>query len=62
KRKRDESNVALAEPDLHEYQDERVEEYDPLDAQNAGLDESALVQGHEEITLDLDAAERPAHE
>ncbi len=62
KRKRDESNVALAEPDLHGYQDERVEEYDPLDAQNAGLDENALVQGHEEITLDLDAAERPAHE
>ncbi len=62
KRKRDDSNVAVAEPDLHEYHDERVEEYDPLDAQNAGLDESALGQGHEEITLDLDAAERPAHE
>ncbi len=62
KRKRDESNVALAEPELHEYHDEAVEEYDPLDAQNAGLDESALIQGHEEITLDLDAGERPAHE
>ncbi len=62
KRKRDESSVALAEPDLHEYDDERVEEYDPLDAQNAGLDESALIQGHEEITLDLEAGERPAHE
>jgi preprotein translocase SecF subunit len=31
---------------------------DPLDAQNAGLDEEALSQGHEEITLNLEGFER----
>lgn len=31
-----------------------AEEYDPLDAENAGIHDAALEQGHEEINLNLD--------
>jgi preprotein translocase SecF subunit len=34
-----------------------AEEYDPLDAQNLGLHDEALEQGHEEINLNLDEFE-----
>jgi hypothetical protein len=42
------SGVALEEP----YADGEV--MDPLDAQQAGLHDAALEQGHEEIALNLD--------
>jgi preprotein translocase SecF subunit len=45
RRKRAESATAVAE------------EFDPLDAQNAGLHEEALEQGHEEIRLNLEGFE-----
>ena len=51
RRKRDEpatAAVAVEEPYAHEA------EIDPLDAQNAGLHDQALEQGHEEISLNLD--------
>ncbi|MGH7736678.1 MAG: protein translocase subunit SecF [Candidatus Tyrphobacter sp.] len=44
RRKRSESATAL-------------QEYDPLDAENAGLHDAALEQGHEEIRLNLEAFE-----
>ena len=52
--------VAVEEPFVEES------EIDPLDAQNAGLHDEALEQGHEEISLNLDefeaGAEAPAHD
>ena len=45
RRKRGDSTAALAE------------EYDPLDAENAGLHDAALEQGHEEIRLNLEGFE-----
>ncbi|MHB8141636.1 MAG: protein translocase subunit SecF [Vulcanimicrobiaceae bacterium] len=52
KRKRSEP---AAVPLVESYTE--VGDVDPLDAQNAGLDEAAFDQGHEEITLNLDAYE-----
>src|SRR5579862_218973 len=46
--------VAVEEPYLGEE-----EAIDPLDAQNAGLHDQALEQGHEEISLNLDEFEEP---
>lgn len=39
-----------------------AEEYDPLDAENLGMHDAALEQGHEEINLNLDEFEPPAEE
>jgi len=50
RRKRGDDMIA-AEPQGAE------EELDPLDAQNAGLDEQAFSQGHEEINLNLEGFE-----
>jgi preprotein translocase subunit SecF len=38
------------------------EEYDPLDAENLGMHDAALEQGHEEINLNLDEFETPQEE
>ncbi|MDQ2872743.1 MAG: protein translocase subunit SecF [Candidatus Eremiobacteraeota bacterium] len=46
KRKRDEAATAVSE---------EPEAIDPLDAQNSGMHEEAFDQGHEEITMNLDA-------
>jgi len=45
--------IALQEP----YAGEGEEQIDPLDAQEAGLHEAAMEQGHEEIALNLDEFE-----
>jgi preprotein translocase SecF subunit len=51
KRRTDDSGgVLLEEP----YAGEGEEAVDPLDAQNAGLHDAALEQGHEEISLNLE--------
>jgi len=56
RRKRDEGAVAVEEPEAN-----AIEPIDPLDAQNAGLHDAAIEQGHEEITLNLDEfEEQPA--
>ena len=52
KKKREEGGVMVEDPDL--AQGEAV---DPLDAQNAGMHDAALEQGHEEISLNLDEFE-----
>ncbi|HVS46451.1 MAG TPA: protein translocase subunit SecF [Verrucomicrobiae bacterium] len=52
KRKPGESTVATAE--TAEYASDVDPEYDPLDAQNAGLDEDALAKGHEEVELNFE--------
>lgn len=49
RKKREEGGVALEEPAIG-----LGEAIDPLDAQNAGLHEAAIEQGHEEIRLNLD--------
>jgi len=51
RKKRDAGGVAVEEP----YGGEEETALDPLDAQNAGLHEAALEQGHEEIALNLEA-------
>ncbi len=53
KRKRDESAGAVGAP----LEDAQEEQLDPLDAQNAGMDEQAFDQGHEEINLNLEGFE-----
>ncbi len=50
RRKRGDSATAVADTAV-------AEEFDPLDAQNAGLHEEALEQGHEEIRLNLEGFE-----
>jgi preprotein translocase SecF subunit len=55
KRKRTDS--AAAATTLVEHAPESLDEIDPLDAQAVGLDEDALQQGHEEITLNLEEFE-----
>ena len=54
KRKRDEAIAAAEERETYEGEDSQV---DPLDAQESGLHDEALAQGHEEITLNLDGFE-----
>jgi uncharacterized membrane protein len=49
RKKRDAGGVAVEEPYAADE-----ETLDPLDAQNAGLHEAALEQGHEEIELNLE--------
>lgn len=51
RKKRDAGAVAVQDVDTSET------EIDPLDAQNAGLHDAAIEQGHEEITLNLDEFE-----
>ena len=41
---------------------DETETIDPLDAQNAGLHDEAIQQGHEEINLNLDEFEQPPAE
>src|SRR5579863_2478704 len=50
------SAVALEEPFV---EGEEQESIDPLDAQQAGLHDAALEQGHEEISLNFEEAEEP---
>ena len=54
KRKRDEALAAAAERETYEDEDSQI---DPLDAQESGMHDEALAQGHEEITLNLDGFE-----
>ncbi len=51
RKKRDAGGIAVQEP----YAGDEETTLDPLDAQNAGLHEAALEQGHEEIELNLEA-------
>jgi hypothetical protein len=55
RKKREDGAVAVEDPDVRDG-----EAIDPLDAQNAGLHEAAIEQGHEEITLNLDEFDEPA--
>jgi preprotein translocase subunit SecF len=50
------SAVALEEPIVAGEEQELI---DPLDAQQAGLHDAALEQGHEEISLNFDDAQEP---
>ena len=50
------SAVALEEPSVAGEEQELI---DPLDAQEAGLHDAALEQGHEEISLNFEDAEEP---
>jgi len=69
KRKRDESATGTMEPETqaeaqydehdvveHEHEHEH-DQVDPLDAQNAGMHEDAMEQGHEEVNLNLEGFE-----
>ena len=63
KRKRDESATGPIEEQRHAslYDDEQLhDEMDPLDAQNAGMHDEAMDQGHEEVNLNLEGFE-PEH-
>ena len=57
KREGEDGAVAVEELALGE-----TETIDPLDAQNAGLHDEAIQQGHEEINLNLDEFEQPPAE
>jgi preprotein translocase SecF subunit len=50
------STVALEEPLVEGEEQEAI---DPLDAQQAGLHDAAMEQGHEEISLNFEEAEEP---
>jgi hypothetical protein len=54
KRRDEQSAVALEEPFVAGEEQELI---DPLDAQEAGLHDAALEQGHEEISLNFEDAE-----
>jgi preprotein translocase subunit SecF len=56
KKRADAVGGAIAVDDLESTEDETV---DPLDAQNAGLHDEALEQGHEEINLNFEGFENP---
>jgi preprotein translocase SecF subunit len=58
KRKRSDAEAGAVA--VEEAYASEAEPIDPLDAQNAGLHEAAIEQGHEEITLNLDEFEAPA--
>ncbi|HEY5256836.1 MAG TPA: protein translocase subunit SecF [Candidatus Baltobacteraceae bacterium] len=59
KRRPGDAPVATATtPQPQEFPGDVDAEYDPLDAQNAGHDEDALSQGHEEVTLNFEGFER----
>jgi len=55
-RRKRSDDVAVVEPEPDAFE----QELDPLDAQNAGLDEQAFEQGHEEINLNLEEFEPQA--
>ncbi|MFN2528449.1 MAG: protein translocase subunit SecF [Candidatus Baltobacteraceae bacterium] len=65
KRKRDESATGTMEPetladpqyDEHDSVEHDRDQMDPLDAQNAGMHEDAMEQGHEEVNLNLEGFE-----
>ncbi len=56
RKRRTETNGAVATQEPYAGEEEQI---DPLDAQNAGLHDAALDQGHEEITLNLDEIDEP---
>jgi preprotein translocase SecF subunit len=56
KKRTDAAGGAIAVDDLESTEEETV---DPLDAQNAGLHDEALEQGHEEINLNFEGFENP---
>jgi hypothetical protein len=60
KRKPGDSPVATAETQAPEYESDVDSEYDPLDAQNTGMDEHALSQGHEDVNLNFEGFDDPA--
>lgn len=65
KRKRNESATGTMEQepqadeqyDEHDHVDHEHDQMDPLDAQNAGMHEDAMEQGHEEVNLNLEGFE-----
>ncbi len=60
KRKRDQDATGTLEEETvdSQYEDRQMqEEMDPLDAQNAGMHDDALDQGHEEVNLNLEGFE-----
>jgi hypothetical protein len=57
KRKPGDAPVATAE--APQYESDVDPEYDPLDAQNSGMDEHALAQGHEEVELNFEGFDDP---
>jgi preprotein translocase SecF subunit len=59
KRKRNESAATALDDGYYEEEYVAGEELDPLDAQNAGLHESDLELGHEEIHLNLEDEAEP---
>ncbi|MBV8245883.1 MAG: protein translocase subunit SecF [Candidatus Eremiobacteraeota bacterium] len=66
RKKREDGATATAIDQADVVEDTELEEYDPLDAQNAGLHDEALRQGHEEIELNLEGfelqSEPPEHD
>jgi preprotein translocase subunit SecF len=57
KRKPGDAPVATAE--APQYESDVDPEYDPLDAQNSGMDEHALAQGHEDVELNFEGFDDP---